>query len=95
MKKLNLFILCLCFPFLVAQAAVPSRIVYQGRLSKSGVGAAGRHTITVQFVDAAGTNLPNLKRSMWMSPRAATSPSKLTIFPRTRSGSTASPKCAF
>jgi microcystin-dependent protein len=57
MKKLNLFILCLCFPFLVAHAAVPSRIVYQGRLSKSGVGAAGRHTITVQFVDAAGTNL--------------------------------------
>jgi hypothetical protein len=57
MKKLNLFILCLCFPILVAQAAVPSRIVYQGRLSKSGVGAAGRHTITVQFVDAAGTNL--------------------------------------
>jgi hypothetical protein len=36
---------------------VPSRIVYQGRLSKSGVGAAGRHTITVQFVDASGTNL--------------------------------------
>jgi microcystin-dependent protein len=40
-----------------AHAAVPSRIVYQGRLSKSGVGAAGRHTITVQFVDASGTNL--------------------------------------
>ena len=58
MKKLNLFILCLCFPFLVAHAAVPSRIVYQGRLSKSGVGAAGRHTITVQFVDKDGTNLP-------------------------------------
>lgn len=52
-----LLLLCLCFPFLV-HAAVPSRIVYQGRLSKSGVGAAGRHTITVQFVDAEGNNLP-------------------------------------
>lgn len=57
MKKIFLF-LCLCFPLLVAHAAVPSRITYQGRLAKSGVGAIGRHTITVQFVDKDGTNLP-------------------------------------
>jgi hypothetical protein len=42
----------------MASAAVPSRITYQGRLSKSGVGAAGRHTIFVQFIDKDGNNLP-------------------------------------
>ena len=58
MKKFALLLLCLGLPFLMAYAAVPSRITYQGRLSKSGVGAAGRHTIFVQFIDKDGNNLP-------------------------------------
>jgi hypothetical protein len=53
-KNFPLFILL----FTSAYAAVPSRITYQGRLSKSGVGAAGRHTITVQFITASGEKLP-------------------------------------
>ncbi len=55
LKGISIYVM---LPLVAALAAVPSKIVYQGRLSKSGVGAAGQHTITVQFIDASGTNLP-------------------------------------
>ena len=51
------------FPLLIllftsAYAAVPSRITYQGRLSKSGVGPARSHRITAQFVAQEGDQRP-------------------------------------
>jgi hypothetical protein len=90
-KNFPLFILL----FTSAYAAVPSRITYQGRLSKSGVGAAGRHTITVQFIDKDGeqtTRGPNFRcgRSRFRRFFLRT----LTTSPPTPTGSTASPKCA-
>jgi hypothetical protein len=40
-----------------AWAAVPDRIVYQGRLTKSGVSASGAHVFRARFLSSAGLEL--------------------------------------
>ncbi|MGQ0644739.1 MAG: hypothetical protein ACT4O3_04525 [Elusimicrobiota bacterium] len=41
------------------RAAVPNRIVYQGRLTKSGVSSSGAHVFRARFLSAAGAELWN------------------------------------
>jgi hypothetical protein len=47
-----------------AGAAVPNRIVYQGRLSKSGVGVAGPHLFQAVFISSAGATLSSQTKNL-------------------------------